>query len=139
VARFACTNSIRSVNCRLPQTPRTPSTAAAHYFDDMWTSTKQKHSAPHPLRRSSTARNIGNGETNGHPSYTESSHSRANSVGYFDEDALKEKAEMDKHVAEYVSDQLSRMRSNDSATANAMEDEIEVLEDGVNELPVEGK
>jgi hypothetical protein len=103
----------------------------------MWTSTKQKSlAAPFPLRRSSTTRNIGNGETNGRPEYEESSHSRANSVGYFDEDALREKAEMDKHVADYVSDQLSRMRSNDSANANAMEDEIEVVENGVSELAV---
>ena len=26
-----------SVNCRLPQTPRTPSAAASHYFDDVFT------------------------------------------------------------------------------------------------------
>jgi hypothetical protein len=41
---------------------------------------------------------------------------------------------MDKHVAAYVSDQLERMRSNDSASAMAMEDEVEVD----NEVGVDG-
>lgn len=127
------------MNCRLPQTPRTPSTAAAHYFDDIWAKGK-KEKGPRPLRRSSTTRNIGNGESangNVHPTY---SHNRANSVGYFDDAALAEKAEMDRHVASYVSDQLQRMRSNDSASAMAMEDEVEVdhetVSDGDSEFEV---
>jgi hypothetical protein len=58
------------INCRLPQTPRTPSTAAAHYFDEMWTrgssnkkaypGTPGPESRPKIHRRSSTSRNIGN-------------------------------------------------------------------------------
>lgn len=39
---------------------------------------------------------------------------RKNSVGYLDAKALQEKAEMDKHVAHYVNDQLARMKSHDS-------------------------
>lgn len=60
-----------SINCRLPQTPRTPSTAAAHYFDDTFSRgnlrRKSAHTPKSPdgdaggrLRRSSTSRSIGN-------------------------------------------------------------------------------
>jgi hypothetical protein len=56
------------INCRLPQTPRTPSTAAAHYFDDTFSrgNLRRKSSVPGTpktpgrLRRSSTSRSIGN-------------------------------------------------------------------------------
>ncbi|KAI1623056.1 Six-hairpin glycosidase-like protein [Exophiala viscosa] len=59
------------INCRLPQTPRTPSTAAAHYFDDIYgrgiarkntyagTPGPNGPNAPR-IRRSSTSRSIGN-------------------------------------------------------------------------------
>jgi hypothetical protein len=60
------------INCRLPQTPRTPSTAAAHYFDDvLGRGTKDRAhqrkksyvGTPGPdgprMRRSSTSRSIG--------------------------------------------------------------------------------
>ena len=52
-----------SVNCRLPQTPRSPSAAAAHYFDD--TFTRQRRASlsgrrPSTLQRSKTRqRSIG--------------------------------------------------------------------------------
>jgi hypothetical protein len=61
-----------SINCRLPQTPRTPSTAAAHYFDDTFSrgNLRRKSSVPTTPntpntpsgrpRRSSTSRSIGN-------------------------------------------------------------------------------
>lgn len=61
---------VNSINCRLPQTPRTPSTAAAHYFDDTFSrgNLRRKSSVAGPkspgtpgrLRRSSTSRSIGN-------------------------------------------------------------------------------
>jgi hypothetical protein len=75
------------INCRLPQTPRTPGSAAAHYFDDTFgRGTKDKiHGrkksyvgTPGPdtprMRRSSTSRSIGTrsdwgpatGHVNGH-------------------------------------------------------------------------
>ncbi|ORY80784.1 Six-hairpin glycosidase-like protein [Protomyces lactucae-debilis] len=44
------------MTCRLPMTPRTPSTAAAHYFDDTFGKMKAK---PHHERRG-TGRSIGN-------------------------------------------------------------------------------
>ena len=59
------------INCRLPQTPRTPSTGLAHYFDDTFTSglTRKNTSVgtPGPMRRSSTYRraSITSNGTNG--------------------------------------------------------------------------
>ncbi|KKY24288.1 putative cytoplasm protein [Phaeomoniella chlamydospora] len=57
------------INCRLPQTPRTPSTAAAHYFDDVFSRAAHQRKGSRPgsrsgaatprLRRSSTSRSIG--------------------------------------------------------------------------------
>jgi len=117
---------IHSVNCRLPQTPRTPSTAAAHYFDDIF----KRPTKPSRLRRSSTTRSIGArsdwADENGDDDEEEngfSSAKRINSVGYLDEEALKKKAEIDEKVAHYVSDQLERVRSQDSASH--MQDELE--------------
>lgn len=59
------------INCRLPQTPRTPSTAAAHYFDDILTRGLTRKNTfvgtpgpdgarPPRMRRSSTSRSLGN-------------------------------------------------------------------------------
>ncbi|TKA66342.1 hypothetical protein B0A49_08173 [Cryomyces minteri] len=127
------------VNCRLPQTPRTPSTAAAHYFDDIFTRQKTmygRNEKPHHLRRSSTSRSIGmrsdwndeeDDDIDGHSDNR--STARANSI-YLDEETLKKKAEMDEHVAHYVADQLERMKSNDSASQ--YQDEIEAQLDGAN-------
>jgi hypothetical protein len=61
------------INCRLPQTPRTPSMAAMHYFDDIIGRGKRRKSSGgdhskggstpggpwHQMRRSSTSRSIG--------------------------------------------------------------------------------
>ena len=116
-----------SINCRLPQTPRTPSTAAAHYFDDVFSRpSKPANGKPHHFRRSSTNRSIGNrssvGSLNGDD---EDTGTRANSVAIVDDE---EKAEADKHVANYVGDQLERIRSNESAVV--YEDEFEAQLDG---------
>ena len=57
-----------SINCRLPQTPRTPSTAAAHYFDDVFSQAAKRRpssrrgstrSEAPTMRRSSTSRSLG--------------------------------------------------------------------------------
>jgi hypothetical protein len=138
--------STNSVNCRLPQTPRSPHAAATHYFDDIW-STKKK-GGPRPLRRSSTTRNIGNlrrASTFGAETVEDDdadaesafSFRRISSVGYLDKDAIEKKKEIDQHVANYVSDQLERMKTNDSATANAVEDEIGAQINGADESEFE--
>lgn len=116
-----------SVNCRLPQTPRTPSTAAAHYFDDILT--RQKKNGPRPLRRSSTSRNLGYVQLNDGDD-DQIDFRRINSVGYLDEEGLNRKAEIDQHVSNYAADQLQRIRTNDSASVNGMQDEIETQPDG---------
>lgn len=122
-----------SISCRLPQTPRTPTTAAAHYFDDIFTKTK-KPKKPFHLRRSSTSRSIGmrsDWETEGDGDETPPYNLiRNNSIGYLDEEALKRKAEVDEKVAQYVSDQLQRMRTHDSVSTN--DDELEAHVNGSN-------
>ena len=45
-----------SVNCRLPQTPRTPTSAAAHYFDDVFT--RQRRASLGGRRASGIARSM---------------------------------------------------------------------------------
>lgn len=54
---------------------------------------------------------------------------RVNSVGYFDEEALEKKRQIDEQVANYVSHQLERMRSHESA-GEGMGDELEAQLDG---------
>ncbi|KAL0258932.1 hypothetical protein SLS55_006437 [Diplodia seriata] len=134
------------IRCRLPQTPRTPSTAAAHYFDDVFT-TKYKGRKP-SIRRSSTSRSIGSRPdwadleapkspkaSNGHAIDDDESEQptkpfqRVNSVGYFDAEALEKKKQIDEQVAEYVSNQLSRMKSGESA-GEGVGDELEAQLDG---------
>lgn len=129
------------VSYRLPQTPRTPTTAAAHYFDDIFT-TNGRPKKPQHLRRSSTTRSIGfrsdwDTSTNGDPDEASSPINRINSVGYLDEESLKRKVEVDKHVAHYINDQLERMKSNDSASVNY--DEFEAQLDGLDDREVNGK
>jgi hypothetical protein len=103
----------QSLTCRLPQTPRTPTAAAAHYFDDIFTH-KGKAKKPNHLRRSSTSRSIGLRSdweaTDDDDTYTPIN--RTNSIGYLNEEALKQKTQMDHHVAHYVSDQLERLRTH---------------------------
>jgi hypothetical protein len=44
------------LNCRLPQTPRSPTAAASHYFDD--TFTRQRRQSTSGTRRNSLARSM---------------------------------------------------------------------------------
>jgi hypothetical protein len=126
------------MTCRLPQTPRTPTTAAAHYFDEVFTLTG-KTQRRHHLRRSSTTRSIG------HRSDWEEAHedeeytpiNRSNSIGYLDEEALKSKAAVDQHVANYVTDQLERIKTNRSAELEA--GEFETSLDGASDEKPNGK
>lgn len=84
------------------------------------------------LRRSSTTvRNIGFGQSDDDEGAMD--FRRINSVGVLDDEALKRKAEIDQHVANYVADQLQRMRTNDSASAHSMQDEIEAQLDGAHD------
>ena len=138
------------VNCRLPQTPRTPSVAANHYFDDIFSrggkggrrrssaasssvgpeggapGARQRH------RRSSTHRSIGN-----HSDVATVNGDADNERERDDEEvarsprstrssiavADREREEADAHVARYVETQLERICSEDSAAVG--EDEFE--------------
>ena len=103
------------INCRLPQTPRTPTAAAAHYFDDVFS----KPSGTQPkIRRSSTTRSIGNrsslnvsasGDLPG-----EDDDEVHGSVQNEQQEKERRKSEANEHVAKYVTDQLERIQSNES-------------------------
>lgn len=62
---------------------------------------------------------------------------RVNSIGYLNKEEIAKKKEMDEHVASYVSDQLQRLRSNDSTSAVDAEDEMAAQMDGTNEFEVQ--
>lgn len=131
-----------SIRCRLPQTPKTPSTTAAHYFDDVFTKYKIRKPS---FRRSSTSRSIGGrsdwvdvenpeGKDDKAVADEEDERSarpfkRVNSVGYFDEEALEKKRQIDEQVATYVSGQLEKMKSGESA-GDGVGDELEAQLDG---------
>jgi len=128
------------MTCRLPQTPRTPTGAASHYFDDIWAPTG-KPKKPHHLRRSSTSRSIGfrSDYAASHNEDEDDSTplNRSNSIGYLDADDLKQKAEMDDKVARYVSDQLERVKSGESADID--HGEFETSLDGASDEPTNGR
>jgi hypothetical protein len=102
----------------------------AHYFDDVF----QRHvnGGPHSsgmprIRRSSTGRSIGarsdyDGSVNGNDD-----DARSTTTSIFPEgpERAKEKEEADNHMHQYVSDQLERFRSGQSAGLAADADEFE--------------
>jgi len=120
------------LSCRLPQTPRTPGSGMAHYFDDIFTRHVGKPRSPkHPgMRRSSTARSIDArsdfvASINGDHDARSIDHS----VGPESPERVRERHEADVHVANYVSEQLQRVRSNSSADFETG-DEFEAQLDG---------
>ncbi|KFY16602.1 hypothetical protein V492_01224 [Pseudogymnoascus sp. VKM F-4246] len=105
------------VSCRLPQTPRTPSTGMAHYFDDVFGRHigQPETFKPKPMRRSSTSRSIGarsdfNSSINGDAHTEVDGDSKRNSV---DPEGEREREEVNKHVAHYVSEQLEKVLAKD--------------------------
>ena len=101
----------------------------AHYFDDIFTrhraQPKRNKSRPN-MRRSSTARSIG-GRSDFDVSVNgdlDEAGSRQNSVFPDTEEMDREREEADAHTANYVSEQLSRMRTRKSAEFE-MADEFE--------------
>ena len=119
------------MNCRLPQTPRSPSSAAAHYFDD--TFLRQRRASlggrrPSSLKRSATRRrSIGNrsdfsektnGELEDEDADVQSNGDTSRSWTIFKEDDPKANVpsyeDPDDPINKYVQDQLRRMKSNES-------------------------
>jgi hypothetical protein len=83
-----------------------------HYFDDVFTrSVKTSQPKAPRLRRSSTARSIGaRSDFDGDDDY------RSVGTGEIeDPDRERERREADLHTANYVSEQLQKVRSNQSA------------------------
>lgn len=115
------------INCRLPQTPRTPTAAAAHFSDSYFDETFSRSDKPR-IRRSSTSRSIGNrssfnNSTNGDvPAEPVGDHTA-------DPEHERQRMEANQHVANYINDQLQRVRSNESVAV--YEDEFEAQLDGI--------
>ncbi|KAF2171948.1 hypothetical protein M409DRAFT_18179 [Zasmidium cellare ATCC 36951] len=134
-------------NCRLPQTPRTPSTAAEHYFDD--TFSRQRRASLGPRRPTGFARSLtrtrsigqrsdfsdktngGAGDedddepiANGKPSRTWSIYKEDDPKAGIPHD------DPDDPINRYVQDQLQRIKSNES---QEMADELASQNDGAND------
>jgi hypothetical protein len=128
------------MTCRLPQTPRTPTGAAAHYFDDVFIKTS-KPKKPHHLRRSSTSRSIGfrsdwGESTNGDEEEAGTSPvNRRGSVGHLDQDAIEQKNAMQERLNHYVSGQLERVKTG---LADVETDEFETTLDGSSDRKSNG-
>ncbi|CBX93366.1 predicted protein [Plenodomus lingam JN3] len=122
------------MTCRLPQTPRTPTGAADHYFDDVF-ATSGKPKKPHHLRRSSTSRSIGHrsdwgGSTNGDEDDVTSPARRKNSVGVADAEQMEQRAAMEARLNHYVSGQLQRIKTG---MQDYEPDEFETTTDGASD------
>ncbi|KAF2862499.1 hypothetical protein K470DRAFT_275227 [Piedraia hortae CBS 480.64] len=98
------------VNCRLPQTPRTPTTAAAHYFDDVFSRQRRqslggRSSRPTRGHSRTLTRNRSIGQRSDLSEFT----SRTNAINTDDEEE-----EEDDPINRYVSGELKRIRSHES-------------------------
>ncbi|KAI6244991.1 hypothetical protein HI914_06877 [Erysiphe necator] len=106
-------------NCRLPQTPRTPSTGMAHYFDDIFhrhISYDRAKSPPAIMRRSSTARSIG----------ARSDWDESRSVDLFDPEREEQKKIADMHTEKYISEQLRCLVENNFMDRSGDEYEAQI-------------
>ncbi|OQE32008.1 hypothetical protein PENSTE_c001G08872 [Penicillium steckii] len=126
------------LNCRLPQTPRSPFAAASHYFDDIFSRTGRPQTSRRPsVRRSSTTRSIGN-----RSDFNSTLAGDATPSAVLDDEfgsptsrrgstfAASPNGEEEEHLHNYVESQLQRVRS--SASIAAYEDELETKADAQN-------
>ncbi|KAL9088106.1 MAG: hypothetical protein Q9159_003304 [Coniocarpon cinnabarinum] len=134
------------VTCRMPQTPRTPTTAAAHYFDDVFARRKSIDSSrpttPKLARRSSLKPTNGVPADNKDEDYfgkegddmvaatkkAADAHTRTASVGAPDEVSKQRMQDADNHLANHVTNQLERLKTNEPASK--VHDEFEAQLDG---------
>jgi hypothetical protein len=102
-----------------------------HYFDDVFTRHVLNPSKPEKpkIRRSSTARSMGARSDFDTSEDGDHAHSVGNSVATETEERLRERREADAHTAQYVSEQLTRVRSNQSVEWEGA-DEFEAQLDG---------
>lgn len=99
------------INCRMPHTPRTPRTAANHYFDDIFS----RASKPKPyMGRKERSRSID---------------ARSDFPDDDDEEAERRQREIDdEQVNDYVSNRLQRVKSH-ASVFDEEHDEYEVQKD----------
>ncbi len=106
----------------------------AHYFDDTFTrhinQAKSDKSPYHTMRRSSTARSIGARSDFDTSVNGDAPLSIGNSVETETAEKIREREEADVHTANYVSEQLERVRSNQSTADYETGDEFEAQLDG---------
>jgi len=107
-----------------------------HYFDDIFTRNagRPKGDSRPKIRRSSTTRSIGarsdfDSVDEDHNDDDEDVRSRMNSVGPDTDERERERQEADALTANYVSEQLSRVRSHQSVIED-IGDEFEAQLDG---------
>ncbi|OJD22059.1 hypothetical protein ACJ73_06599 [Blastomyces percursus] len=107
------------VTCRLPHTPRTPTTAAAHYFDDIFSRFSKPRCSKSPMvRRSSACRSIGRRSSftsTIHGDESVSTHPLESSTGMLGEEATP--SEIDEQTRHRVHEQVERMARRDSVAA----------------------
>jgi hypothetical protein len=143
------------MNCRLPQTPRTPAAAASHYFDDVFT--RQRRKSISGTRRNSLARSLtrtrsigarsdwtnggdktpaapsanGDDDDDGDDEAADNS-SKVRQYSIYKEDPAENNKvkDNDDHITKYVQEQLQRLKSNES---NEFSEEIAATGDGTNE------
>lgn len=144
---------IYSTNCRLPQTPRTPSSAAAHYFDDTFSRQRRAslggngRKSPRLARSLTRTRSIGarsdwsaqNGDEEADLAGEDADEAFANgkpdrSWTIYQDDANgnkpKPEDDPDDPINRYVQDQLQRIKSNES---HEHAEELAAQNDGAND------
>ncbi|KAK6345439.1 hypothetical protein TWF718_007355 [Orbilia javanica] len=108
------------INCRLPRTPRTPSTAASHYFDESFSKVIRPKMSN--VRRAST-RSIG-ARSDIARSDVVSDDASDDWTGLGEDEAQERAREQDdQHVLDYVTSQLKRVQTHGSVFDD--EDEFE--------------
>ncbi|KAI0013280.1 Six-hairpin glycosidase [Xylariaceae sp. FL0662B] len=102
------------INCRLPQTPRTPSVGVAHYFDDIFHRHPGVNGAkprrPGHIRRSSTARSIG--ARSDFDASINGEEYDVRSVAPEDPEREAQRREADVHLHQYIEEQLQRVKDH---------------------------
>ncbi|KLU81536.1 hypothetical protein MAPG_00622 [Magnaporthiopsis poae ATCC 64411] len=119
------------LKCRLPQTPRTPSVAMAHYFDDIMDRGHERPRTPSTpkMRRSSTARSIGSRsdfDANGLESEDSTRRPSMSGLGVQmanDPAMLRERAEADQAMRHYIDQKLTKVKQD--RDLEDQEDELE--------------
>ena len=101
------------VEARIPQTPKTPSASAAHYFDDVFSRQRGISGVTRSRRPFSRSSSICARNDRGVTNYRkeEGSLTRSSSIGYLNAEEIKQREEWDHHVAKYVSERMESLKS----------------------------